>query len=237
MSVHPTRSPTARRYQVRWREGNGRVRTRSFPSKKRSQCLRHRGQGAQAKGVALPQPGRETLAAAYDEWWHYFGPELAQNTQKSYRGPLEDACAANVRPVPAQRVGLQPPALQGADRRHAQPGRWQRFAAKGTRGDVCCFQCCRQWKKSGSTPCWRCESPLGRASAFHIHSHRWWSSGSVSRCGGVRQRTRVRARSLADACFVVLMSYAGLRPGEAFALTWERHRRADARDRQGGGRR
>jgi integrase len=28
------------------------------------------------------------------------------------------------------------------------------------------------------------------------------------------------ARGLADACLVVLMSYAGLRPGEALALTW-----------------
>src|SRR3954447_1385736 len=42
----------------------------------------------------------------------------------------------------------------------------------------------------------------------------------AARDGGFRQKLRARMPSLRDAVLVSLMAYAGLRPGEAFALTF-----------------
>jgi hypothetical protein len=85
MSVHAYQTRDGTRYQVRWREPNGRVRTRSHTSKREANAFDAEIKLASFKGDALLQPGKETSAAVYDEWFRLRGSDLASTTQETYR--------------------------------------------------------------------------------------------------------------------------------------------------------
>ena len=85
MSVHAYTTGDGTRWQVRWREANGRVRTRSLTSKRDALAFDADVKARKHKGEALPRPGKEPLAAAYDEWFRLRGSTLARTTQRTYR--------------------------------------------------------------------------------------------------------------------------------------------------------
>src|SRR5579884_3484560 len=85
LSVHSYKTADGTRWQVRWREANGRVRTRSLTSKRDAIAFDADVKTRKHKGEALPRAGRETLAAAYDEWWRLRGSTLASTTQRTYK--------------------------------------------------------------------------------------------------------------------------------------------------------
>ena len=76
------------------------------------------------------------------------------------------------------------------------------------------------WKKITTNPLWRMRKP---PTTRQRHPHPFPPVVVERiRLRMTRRDTKDRTgiRPIADACFVTLMSYAGLRPGEALALTW-----------------
>ncbi len=59
------------------------MRSRTLPSKKEALAFDADVRTRRFRGEALPQPGRETLAAAYEEWWRLRRATLAANTQRT----------------------------------------------------------------------------------------------------------------------------------------------------------
>ena len=69
LSVHRYETADGSRWQVRWRDHTGRVRTRSVTSKTEATALDDRHQGAQVQGRGTPPPRPRTRSpTAYDEW-------------------------------------------------------------------------------------------------------------------------------------------------------------------------
>ena len=77
-----------------------------------------------------------------------------------------------------------------------------------------------EWKKIPTNPVWRMRKPPGTRQR-HPHPFPPVVVERI-RLRMARRETKDASgvRATADACLVSLMSYAGLRPGEALALTW-----------------
>src|SRR5215210_894975 len=85
MSVQRYTTEQGPRYRVRWREGNGRMRSRTFTTQRDANALDVDISTRRLRGEPLPRAGRETLATAYAEWWRLRGSLLAANTQRTYQ--------------------------------------------------------------------------------------------------------------------------------------------------------
>lgn len=70
---------------VRWREDGGRMRSRTLATRREALAFDADVRTRRFRGEALPQPGRETLAAAYEEWWRLRGSTLAATDSDSWR--------------------------------------------------------------------------------------------------------------------------------------------------------
>ncbi len=67
MSVQRYATSEGTRWRVRWREDGGRMRSRSLPTKREALAFDADIKSRQLRGEALPRPGRETLAQAFDQ--------------------------------------------------------------------------------------------------------------------------------------------------------------------------
>ena len=85
LSIHRYETADGSRWQVRWRDHTGRVRTRSVTSKPEATALDADIKARKFKGEALPRPSKDTLATAYDEWLRLRAPSLATHTQRVYK--------------------------------------------------------------------------------------------------------------------------------------------------------
>lgn len=85
MSVQPYTTADGRRWRVRWREGNGRMRSRTVATKSEALALDADIKSRKFRGDTLPRTGRQTLASAYEEWWRLCASALAKTTQAGYR--------------------------------------------------------------------------------------------------------------------------------------------------------
>ncbi|MFI5004171.1 MAG: tyrosine-type recombinase/integrase [Solirubrobacterales bacterium] len=219
MSVHPYKTADGTRYQVRWREGT-RVRTRTLLSKKEANDFDVEVKARKYRGEAMPRPGRETLAVAYDEWKAMRAPLLSKNTLDTY----EAVWTAHVKDRhDHHRLSewvSNPQLFEAltADMRERGVGNASQRKVLVVMSSV--FAAAVQWNKVGINPVLSVPKPAGTRKRIP-HP---FPPMVVERIRlQMRRRTTKDgsgARSLADACLVVLMSYAGLRPGEALALTW-----------------
>ena len=208
MSIHKSRARDGTlRYTVRWHEA-GRQPARTFPTLKEARAwdaevARRRRLGS----LGMLDDGRKTLRQLHAEWWTLAEPELAP---KSRRGP-SGAWRTHVGP----RLG---------DRRlnELTPLAIERFAADLRADGV---------GDAAIAKCWDLlRQMLGRAAAWG-----WIPSNPVLLARRPRRTTRpkrVSPPSIAQveairagldtegATLVSILAYAGLRPGEALALTW-----------------
>ncbi len=219
MSVHPYKTADGTRYQVRWREG-GKVRTRSLPTKREANAFDIEVKARKQKGEALPRPGKETLAAAYDEWWRLRASRLAPNTQESYRRHWKAHVEGR---FDQHRLGewVSNPQLFEElidDMRERGVGNASQRKVLVVMSAV--FSAAVSWNKVGVNPVLTVPRPAGTRQRIP-HP---FPPMVVERIRLQMRRRKTKdatgVRNRADACFVELMSYAGLRPGEALALTW-----------------
>jgi integrase len=171
------------------------------------------------KGEALPKPARETLATAFDEWWRLRGSDLAPATQRTYLA----AWNAHVRDrFDQHRLSELVAEPQLFDELRAQMR--DRKVGNAAQRKVlvvisAVLTAAVEWNRIPINPVWRMRKP----SAARQRYPRPFPPLVVER---IRLRMMRRdtkddgTRALADACLVSVMSYGGLRPGEALALTW-----------------
>jgi integrase len=219
VSVHPYKTADGTRYQVRWREGE-RVRTRSMSSKKQANAFDVEVKARKHRGEAMPRPGRETLAVAYDEWKALRAPLLSKKTLDTYEA-MWNAHVKDRHDHHTLAEWVSNPQLfeaLTADMRERGVGNAAQRKVLVVMSSV--FKAAAQWNKIGSNPVLAVPKPV----ATRTRIPRPFPPIVIERIRlqMLRRKTKDRtgARRQADACLVALMSYAGLRPGEALALTW-----------------
>lgn len=220
MSVQRYETADGSRWRVRWREANGRMRSRSCTSKREAVALDADVRSRKFRGEALPRPGRETLAVAYDEWWRLRGSTLASNTQRTYQAAWNAHVRDRFDYHPLSALVADPQLFEEllADMRERGVGPAAQRKVLVVLSAV--LTAAVEWKHIAANPLWAMRKP----SAARQRLPRPFPPVVVERIRLqlLRRRTRGRdsLRASRDAAFVSLMSYAGLRPGEALALTW-----------------
>jgi len=220
MSVHAYKTGDGTRWQVRWREATGKVRARSFTSKREANAFDAEVKARKFKGEALPRPGRESLAAAYDEWFRLRGSTLAPATQSSYRAVWNAHVRDRFDHHRLSELGADPQLFEEltAEMRGRGVGNAAQRRVLAVMSAV--LTAAVDWKKIPSNPLWRMRKPPATPQRYPrpfppvvLERIRW----------NLSQRKTLDptyAREWSEALFVELMAYAGLRPGEALALTW-----------------
>ena len=219
MSVHPYKTADGTRYQVRWREGK-RVRTRTMSRKKEANDFDVQVKARRFRGEAIPRSGRETLAEVYEQWKTMYAPNLAKKTLDTYEA-MWNAHVKGRHDAHVLAEWVSNPQLfeqLTADMRERGVGNAAQRKVLVVMSSV--FAAAVRWNKIGVNPVLAVPKPAGTRKRIP-HP---FPPMVVER---IRLQMRRRAtkdssgaRSIADACLVTLMSYAGLRPGEALALTW-----------------
>ena len=216
MSVHSYRTADGTRYQVRWREAK-RVRTRSFASKTEAKNFEIDVKARKLRGDVMPRPGRETLAVAYDEWKALRAPLLSKNSLDTY----EAVWKAHIKDRHDHHTlaeWVSNPQLfeeLTADMRARGVGNAAQRKVLVVLSSV--FRAAVQWKKVGVNPVLAVPKPA--ASRKRI-PHPFPPIVIERIRDEMSHRNAKGWPVVGDYCFVELMSYAGLRPGEALALTW-----------------
>lgn len=208
------------RWRVRWRE-NGRMRSRSFLSRNDARGFDADVKARQYRGDSLPKSGKQTLAGAFDEWWATDAELLAPETRNSY----ERAWKTHVSPrLGHERLAVlagSPSLIKKflAEMRGAKVGNAAQRKALTVLSAV--LSSCVEDDKITSNPVRQISkkppgSPIGEAKPLNpVVVER------IRRELRDRQtRDAASIRGVGDACFVSLLAYGGLRPGEALALTF-----------------
>jgi integrase len=219
VSVQVYKTTEGPMYRVRWREG-GKPRSRSFASKREANAFDIEVKARKQRGEALPRPGRDTLAAAYDEWWRLRGSRLALNTQESYRRHWKAHVENRFDHYRLSEWVSNPQLFEELidDMRARGVGNASQRKVLVVMSAV--FSAAVSWNKVGVNPVLTVPKPEGTRQRIP-HP---FPPMVVERIRLQMRRRKTKdsteVRNHADLCLVVLMSYAGLRPGEALALTW-----------------
>jgi integrase len=204
-------------WRVRWRQG-GRNRSKVLGRKRDAEAfdaelVRRKRTGE----LAQLDAGKESLAAFGEEWWRLYGePNLARSTLQVYAVQWDAHVLPRLGSIPLReltpdvinrfRLELEAEGVGPASIRKALT------LLQGVLQRAC------EWGRLSSNPVAPVRKPaVGRARAVvplapeTVEAMRDWL---------------LRRRLVRDATLVSVLAYAGLRPGEALALTW-----AHVRDR------
>ncbi len=201
-------------HRVRWRDGAGRNRSKVIGRKRDAEAFDAELKRMRRLGdIGIVDAGRETVADFGLEWFAvYCQPKLAPKTLRVYA----DFWDRLVLPHLGQHrlVDLNPQVI----------ARWQADLKRAGFGDPSILKAARtlhtaleravEWRRISANPCRAVRKPGQRRS----RPVRPLAPTTVEQLRGV-----MRPR---DATLVSVLAYAGLRPGEALALTW-----GDVRDR------
>jgi integrase len=211
MSVERVRRPSGDVWRVRWREA-GRSRSRVLGRKSDAIAFDAEIKRRKRLGeLATFDGGRQTVADFAEEWWRlYAAANLVEHTLRSYAWMWD----RHVHP----RLG-------GARLSELTPGRLEAFrrsleadgvGAASTRRVLVILQSVLQraveWERIPTNPVRLVRKPPARRS----RAVRPIPPEQVEQ---MRERL-VREGAHRDATLLVVLAYAGLRPGEALALTW-----------------
>jgi integrase len=207
---------------VRWRESTGRMRSTTVPSKRDATALDAGLKARKFKGEALPQRSKDTLAGAYEQWRRLRAPDLAPQTVTSYQYVWNAHVSASGFDTHRLLTDLVADPMLFDELRADMRDRGVGPAAQRkvlTVLSAVLSQCVR-WNKIPTNPLWRLPKP----SASRQRIPRPFPPLVIERIRLRMMRRTTRRiddmRPFGDACLVSLMSYAGLRPGEALALRW-----------------
>jgi integrase len=218
MSVQRYETAEGVRWRVRWREDGGRMRSRTLASKREALAFDADVRARRFRGEALPQPGRETLAAAYEEWWQLRGSTLAANTRRTHQAVWNAHVRDRFDHHRLTTLAADPQLFEQltADMRARGVGPAAQRRVLMVLSAV--LTACVQWKKIAVNPIGQVPKPP----AARQRNPRPFPPAVVELiCDEIRCRAtkdRDARRPVGDALLVSLMSYAGLRPGEALAL-------------------
>lgn len=212
MSVFKIQRKTKTVWRVHWREG-GHDRTRHFNRK--TDAVLYDAEVKRRKQLGdlhTLTANRQTLAQFAEEWFQLYAiPNLAEATQRSY------ACLWD-----AHALGR----LGGFQLRELTPEVISRFRSQLEQAGVGPASIRRtlvllqgmleravEWRRISSNPARAVKKPnQGRKRAI-----RPLAPATIEQM----RRHLLQEKRLRDATLVSLLAYAGLRPGEALALTWD----------------
>jgi integrase len=198
-------------WRVRWREGD-RNRARTFDRK--SDALAFEAEIRRAKRVGdLPSldAGRETLQEFAEEWWQlHAAPDLAPTTLASYAALWDKHVLPRLGAIKLRDLNSEVVARFRADLTKA--GLRDSSVRKVLAILQSVLQRAVEWQRIPSNPCAAVRKPSQRRERVV----RPVTPEQVER---MRRHLLDRGR-MRDAVFVSALAYAGLRPGEALALTW-----------------
>lgn len=219
MSVQPYTTADGRRWRVRWRGGNGRMRSRTVATKSEALALDADIKSRKFRGDTLPRTGRQTLASACEEWWRLRASALAKTTQAGYRASWKAHVEGRFDGHRLDELAADPQLIEEwlAEMRAEGVGAGAQRKALAVLSAV--LGACVEWRKIAVNPCAHVRKP--RATRQRLA--RPFPPLVVEQ---IRQRMLQRPttgdelRPLRDALLVSMLAYAGLRPGEALALSF-----------------
>lgn len=219
MSVHPYKTADGMRYQVRWREGT-RPRGRTFGSKKEASDYDVQVKAHKLRGEVLPRARRETLASTYDEWRRLYAPNLAPSTLEVHEAVWNAHVKDRFDHHLLTELVANPQLFDElrAEMRERKVGNASQRRVLAVLSSV--MSQAVKWKKIPVNPVLSVDKPA--KSQKRIPHPLPPMLIERIRLRLLRRKTLdpTGAKNWADACLVGLMSYAGLRPGEALALQW-----------------
>jgi integrase len=199
-------------WRVRWREG-GRNRSRVLGRKRDAEAFQAEIRRRKRTGdLAILDSGRQTLAEFAQDWWRlYARPNLARSTLLQYARLWDAYVLPSIGSCRLRE--LSPQVLEGfrADLAAAGVGpASQRKTLVILQGVL---QRAVEWGHIPSNPARLVRKPSQR----RTRAVRPMPPGRVEQ---IRQQL-LSEGDLAGATLVSVLAYAGLRPGEALALTWD----------------
>jgi integrase len=196
------------------------MRSRTLTSKRDALALDADVKARKFKGEALPRATRDTLADAYEEWLRLRGSNLAPATLQVYKY----VWSAHVRSAgfDAHRLTelvAEPVLIE--ELTAGMRGRGIGPAAQRKTLVVlsAVLSAAVQWKKIPTNPIWRMPKPPSTRQRVP-HPFPPLLVERIKRRMGKPVGNRRYVLLTGDSILVSVLSYAGLRPGEALALTW-----------------
>ena len=205
-------------YRVWFRGTSGRTNSRTFDSLREARAFEGSVRVSKERGtLSLVDGGSERLVDFVVEWWQaYAAPQLAPRTQKLYAGILDKHVLPRLGDLRLRE--LRPSLIDGfaVDLRSSGVGE------ETIRKSLAILQTCLQravlHDRLASNPVAAVRKPSQARS-------RVIEPLAPERVERMRSHLLAQGR-VGDAALVSVLAYAGLRPGEALALTW-----SDVRDR------
>jgi integrase len=220
LSVHPYKTKDGQRYRTCWRE-NGRPRSRSFIRRKEANDFDIEIKARRLRGEVIPRTSRNTLAEAYEEWRRLYAKQrLSKKTLTRYAEAWDPHIKGRHDHYTLAQLVAEPQLFEEMLDEMRERGVGDETQRKVMIVMSSVFKAAKRWKKVSENPVR--EVPKPRAARKRTPSPLPPMVVERIRLQMRRRKTRdpSGARAIADACLVTLMAYAGLRPGEALALTW-----------------
>jgi integrase len=221
VSIHPYKTADGVQWRVRWREPDGKMRSRTAANKREALALDADVKARRFRGEVIPRTSRDTLATAYEQWKElYAKPHLTKKTLTRY----EEAWAPHVKDRHDHHTLTElvsNPLIFDemlAEMRSRGVGNESQRKVLIVMSSV--FRAAVRWRKVSVNPVLSVPKPSGARKRIPHPL----PPMVIERIRLQMRRRKTRdtsgATPIADACLVTLMAYAGLRPGEALALTW-----------------
>jgi len=197
-------------WRVRWRDQRGRNRSKVLGRKRDAQAFD--AEVRRLKQLGQLDAGKQTLADFTQEWWHlYAAPNLAPATLKAYASLLDAHIIPGVGELELHDLTAEQLQRFRVDLEAGGTG------PASTRKTLTLLQGILQraveWGRLPSNPAAAVRKPPVR----RTRTVRPLAPATIERIRGhLLEHGRVR-----DATLVSVLAYAGLRPGEALALSWE----------------
>lgn len=221
MSVHKYTTGDGTRYEVRWRQGK-RARSRAFASKKDANDFDVSVKARKLRGEAVPRSGRETLASVYEQFQRLrlHTDEYSPNTVAVYEAVWDAHIKGRHDQYTLAEVVADPQIIE-----HIKADMRERGVGNAAQRKVlvvlsALFREAVEWNKVGINPVLTARKPSGTLQRVPRPFPPLVVERIRFQVRGRKSKDAAKVRPRADACLVTLMAYAGLRPGEALALTW-----------------
>jgi integrase len=220
MSVQRYDTEDGSRWRVRWREPNGHMRSRTLMSRSAAIAFDADVKSRKYRGEALPRASRETLAEAHAQWWKLRGYKLSSNTQRTYKAMWKAHVENQYDHYPITQLASEPHLLEMMLADMAARGVGDAAQRKVVVVISSVLTACVKWGKIATNPAWQIDKPPTAPQRIPHPFPPIVIERIRLRMLRRPVRPRSSVRNIGDATLVSLISYAGLRPGEALALTF-----------------
>ena len=197
------------------------MRSRTLTSKREALALDAEVKARKFKGEALPRASRDTLGDAYDEWLRLRGSNLAPATLQVYQYVWN----AHIRGTGFDGHRLTELVANPVLIEELTAGMRERGIGPAAQRKVlvvlsAVLTAAVQWKKIPTNPVWRMPKPPGTRQRVPHPFPPLLVEAIKYRIDNRPTKRPFRISPSLDSCLISVLSYAGLRPGEALALTW-----------------